>query len=137
MESVFWRKDIEKMKWLTIMAAVLILAIPVVILGQVPVPANTHGTETVKAVESDGTKAQERGESKTGLPLGLGYVAAALAVGLGSVGAGLAVGATASAAVGAIAEKEEIAGKALVFVGLAEGIAIYGLIIAIMILNRL
>jgi V/A-type H+-transporting ATPase subunit K len=38
---------------------------------------------------------------------------------------------------GAVAEKPELAGRALVFVGLAEGIAIYGLIVAIMILGRL
>ena len=64
-------------------------------------------------------------------------IAAALSVGLGSLGAGIAVASTASAAVGAVAEKEDIAGKALVFVGLAEGIAIYGIVIALMILNRL
>jgi V/A-type H+-transporting ATPase subunit K len=42
-----------------------------------------------------------------------------------------------AAAIGAVAEKPEVFGRALVFVGLAEGIAIYGLIISIMILNRL
>ena len=124
------------MKWFTIIAAVLILAIPVVILGEVPVTADKQGTKATVEPHSD-AKEHEVPDSGGGLPVGLGYVAAALAVGLGSIGAGLAVGATASAAVGAVAEKEEIAGKALVFVGLAEGIAIYGLIIAIMILNRL
>jgi len=63
-------------------------------------------------------------------------LAAALAVGLGSVGAAYAVSTTGSAAVGAIAEKPEVFGRALIFVGLAEGVAIYGLIIAFMILNR-
>jgi V/A-type H+-transporting ATPase subunit K len=42
-----------------------------------------------------------------------------------------------AAAMGAVAEKPETAGRALVFVGLAEGIAIYGLIVAIMILGYL
>ena len=42
-----------------------------------------------------------------------------------------------AAAVGAIAEKPELLGRVLILVGLAEGIAIYGLIIAILILNRL
>lgn len=63
-------------------------------------------------------------------------LAAAIAAGLAAVGAGIAVSATGAAAVGAIAEKPETFGRALIFVGLAEGIAIYGLIIAFMVLSR-
>jgi V/A-type H+-transporting ATPase subunit K len=63
-------------------------------------------------------------------------LAAAAAVGIGALSAGIAVANTGSAALGAIAEKPETFGRALVFVGLAEGIAIYGLIIAVLILNR-
>ncbi len=63
-------------------------------------------------------------------------LAAALAVGIGSLSAGYAVASTGSAALGVIAEKPESFGSALIFVGLAEGVAIYGLIIAFMILNR-
>jgi V/A-type H+-transporting ATPase subunit K len=66
-----------------------------------------------------------------------GFVAAALAAGLAALGAAYAVAVVGAAAMGAIAEKPETAGRALIFVGLAEGIAIYGLIIAIMILGRL
>ncbi len=66
-----------------------------------------------------------------------GFIAAALAAGLSAVAAGIAVAAVGASAVGAIAEKPELFGRTLVLVGLAEGIAIYGLIIAIMILNRL
>jgi V/A-type H+/Na+-transporting ATPase subunit K len=66
-----------------------------------------------------------------------GFLAAALAVGLGSIGAGIAVSSVGSAALGAMAERPEMASRALIFVGLAEGIAIYGLIIAIMILGRI
>ena len=66
-----------------------------------------------------------------------GYMAAALATGLSALAAGIAVGGVGAAAIGAIAEKPELFGRTLVFVGLAEGIAIYGLIISIMILNRL
>jgi V/A-type H+-transporting ATPase subunit K len=65
-----------------------------------------------------------------------GFVAAALATGLSSLGAGIAVAGVGSAAIGAIAEKPELLGRSLIFVGLAEGIAIYGLIISILILNR-
>ena len=63
-------------------------------------------------------------------------LAAALAVCIGSLSAAYAVATTGSAALGAIAEKPELFGSALIIVGLAEGVAIYGLIIAFMILNR-
>jgi V/A-type H+-transporting ATPase subunit K len=52
------------------------------------------------------------------------------------LGAGFAVASVGSAAIGAIAEKPELFGRAVIVVGLAEGIAIYGLIISILILNR-
>ncbi len=66
-----------------------------------------------------------------------GFAAAASAAGLSAIAAGIAVAGVGAAAVGAIAEKPELFGRTLVLVGLAEGIAIYGLIIAVMILNRL
>lgn len=68
---------------------------------------------------------------------GLGYIAAALATGLATIGTGYAVGAVGSSALGAVSEDPKILGKTLIFVGLAEGIAIYGLIISIMIIGRL
>ncbi|MEO5339228.1 MAG: ATP synthase subunit C [Magnetococcus sp. MYC-9] len=68
---------------------------------------------------------------------GWGLLAAALATGLSSLGAGFAVAHVASAAIGAVTEKPELLGRMLILVGLAEGIAIYGLIISILILNRL
>jgi len=67
---------------------------------------------------------------------GAAYLAAALAVGLSTIAGGIAVGLVGAAAMGAIGERPEISGKALIFLGLAEGIAIYGLIIAIMILGK-
>lgn len=66
-----------------------------------------------------------------------GFMAAAVVAGLAALGAAYAVAVVGAAAMGVIAEKPEMAGRALIFVGLAEGIAIYGLIIAIMILGRL
>lgn len=66
-----------------------------------------------------------------------GYIAAALATGLSTLAAGIAVAGVGTAAVGAIAERPELFGRTLVMVGLAEGIAIYGMIISIIILNRL
>jgi V/A-type H+-transporting ATPase subunit K len=68
---------------------------------------------------------------------GMGYLSAAIAVGASTLGAGIAVAVVGSAAMGAIGEKPELAGRALIFIGLAEGIAIYGLIVALMILAKL
>ena len=68
---------------------------------------------------------------------GYGFLAIALSVGLACLGAGLAVGRVGSAALGAIVEKPEFMGRALIFVGLAEGIAIYGLIFGILLLRQL
>jgi V/A-type H+-transporting ATPase subunit K len=66
-----------------------------------------------------------------------GLLAAALSTAVAALGAGLAVGRVGTAAIGALAEKPELFGRLLIFVGLAEGIAIYGLIVSILILNRL
>jgi V/A-type H+-transporting ATPase subunit K len=63
-------------------------------------------------------------------------LAAALSTGLACIGAGIAVSGTGAAAVGAIAEKPEAFGRSLIFVGLAEGIAIYGLVISFLVLPR-
>jgi V/A-type H+-transporting ATPase subunit K len=61
-------------------------------------------------------------------------LAAALSTGLACIGAGIAVGGSGAAAVGATAEKPESFGRSLIFVGLSEGIAIYGLIISFLVL---
>ena len=68
---------------------------------------------------------------------GLGYISAALSTGLSCLGGGIAVSAAASAALGAISEDSSILGKSLIFVGLAEGVCLYGLIISFMILGQL
>lgn len=65
-----------------------------------------------------------------------GLVAAAASAGMSALGAGYAVAHVGSAAVGALAERPELLGRVLILVGLAEGIAIYGLIVAILIFNR-
>jgi F0F1-type ATP synthase membrane subunit c/vacuolar-type H+-ATPase subunit K len=64
------------------------------------------------------------------------FMAAALATGLGSIAAGYAVSNVGTAAMGAVAEKPELMGKSLIYVALAEGIAIYGLLIAIIVLAK-
>ena len=65
---------------------------------------------------------------------GLKYIGAGLAVGLSGIGGGIAVASSAAAALGAISENEKAFGKSLIFVGLAEGVALYGLIVALLLL---
>lgn len=63
------------------------------------------------------------------------YIAAALSTGMSCIGAGIAVASAASAALGALSEDSSIMGKALIFVALAESIALYGLLISFSILG--
>lgn len=69
-----------------------------------------------------------------GLAEGLKYIGAALSTGLGTIGTGVAVGGAAPAAIGAVSENDKSFSKALIFVALGEGVAIYGLLISILIL---
>lgn len=73
----------------------------------------------------------------TAMTSGMGFLAAALSTGLSCIGAGIAVAAASSAALGAISEDPKIMGKSLIFVALAEGIALYGLLISFMIIGKL
>jgi V/A-type H+-transporting ATPase subunit K len=88
---------------------------------------------TAVRAQSGGEPAHSSGDSQS---QGLAFLAAAAATGFGCIGAGIAVAYVGAAAVGAVGEKPEVAGRTLIFVGLAEGVAIYGLIIAIMILGK-
>lgn len=99
----------------------LISTIVIIVDGQ-PV----HAEEAAVAVDAVASNAT-----------GLGYLAAALVTGMSCIGGGIAVASAASSALGAISEDSSILGKSLIFVGLAEGIALYGLIISFMILGRL
>lgn len=81
--------------------------------------------------------AADTASTSSGLSTGMGYLAAALVTGLSCIGGGIAVASAASAALGAISEDQSILGKSLIFVGLAEGVCLYGLIISFMILGSL
>lgn len=80
--------------------------------------------------------AEAAAQAGTSVGDGLKYIGAALSTGISGVGGGIAVSSAASAAIGAMSENEKIMGKTLIFVALAEGIALYGLVISIMILGK-
>lgn len=86
------------------------------------------GTASVQAAET---------AAQAGLATGLGYLSAALVTGLSGIGSGIAVASSASAALGALSEDGSLFGKSIIFVAMAEGIALYGLIISFMILGKL
>ncbi len=64
------------------------------------------------------------------------YLAAAIAVGLACLAGGMAVGKIGAAAMGAMSENPELSGKALPFVGLAEGICLWGMLVGVLILFK-
>ncbi len=68
---------------------------------------------------------------------GMNYIAAAAATGISCIGGGIAVGNAAPAAIGATSEDPKAFGKAIIFVALGEGIALYGMLISILILNKI
>ena len=80
--------------------------------------------------------AAEATAAATGMSIGEGlkYFSAALATGIATIATGMAVGSVGSSAIGAISEDQSLLGKTLIFVGMAEGISIYGMIISILIL---
>ena len=85
----------------------------------------------------NGGNVSAAGEVASGGATGMAYIGAALATGLAAIGAGIAVAASAAAAIGAISEDPGIMGKALIFVALAEGIALYGLLISFTIIGNI
>jgi V/A-type H+-transporting ATPase subunit K len=72
--------------------------------------------------------------SAGGLSAGLRYLAAGFAVGLACIGGGVAVGQIGAAAMGAMSENVELSSKAIPFVGLAEGICLWGFLIAVLVI---
>lgn len=78
--------------------------------------------------------ASETAAAVDGFTEGMKYLAAALSTGMATIGTGIAVGSAAPAAIGAVSENDKAFTKALIFVALGEGVAIYGLLISILIL---
>ncbi len=87
-----------------------------------PVSQTTQASQTEAA-------AQPAKDSST-----IKYIAAGLAVGLACIAGGMAVGKIGAAAMGAMSENAELSGKALPFVGLAEGICLWGFLVALLII---
>ncbi len=90
------------------------------------------GASEVMAAEEVGTRVSE-----VSLGHGLAIIGIGLPTGMATIGAGLAVGSVGSASLAVITEKPEMFGRTLIYLGLAEGIAIYGLVVSILLLGKL
>ncbi len=123
------KKTFVKTIGITGLFSILILSMGVLSISVDKIHAQTQTSQTGTTVQETKSQAQSQ--------VGIGLIASALAFGLGALGAGIAVGMSAAAAIGAISENPKMFGSAIVFVGLAEGIAIYGIVIAILILGRI
>ncbi len=84
-------------------------------------------------VSSKNTEETQAKEVKNDF-LAFKYLSAAIAVGIACIAGGFAVGKIGAAAMGAMSEKPEVSGKAIPFVGLAEGICLWGFLVALLIL---
>jgi V/A-type H+-transporting ATPase subunit K len=90
------------------------------------------GVNDVLAQEATGGGAVE-----VSVGLGLALIGIGIPTALATVGAGLAVGPVGAAALAVISEKPEMFGRTLIYLGLAEGIAIYGLVVTILLLGKI
>lgn len=95
---------------------------------------NTAAADTASAQTAEASA--EAAAASDGNSKGLGLLAAGLVTGLAGIGGGIAVAAGAPAAIAATSEDPKAFGKALIFVALGESIALYGVVISILILNK-
>jgi len=115
-----WRPE-TSLRWLRWLNGGLLLSAAVIV-----VLALTAGPSGAAAAQEEASS----GSSSAAL------LGAAIAVAGSSIGAAIAVAYTGSAALAAISERPELFGRAMVIVGLAEGIAIYGLIVAVILIGK-
>lgn len=95
--------------------------------------ANDNAPATDTAVSQE---AEAEQEAKADNSKGLGLIAAAIVTSISGIGGGIAVAAGAPAAIAATTEDPKSFGKSLIFVALGESIALYGVVISILILNK-
>lgn len=109
-----------------------------VVFGIIGVSGALFSVELYAQHNSDGTAIEKQVISTEHAEImKFAFMAAAVAFGLGAIGAGIAISGVGAAAMGAVAEKPEVAGQALIFVALAEGLVVFGFITALMILGKI
>ncbi len=108
---------------------ILLVLVTFLFVSAASVFAQSNETELASTQAVEQTVTEESETSSDGLAGAVKYIAAALAVGLACIGGAMAVGKIGAAAMGAMSENAELSGKALPFVGLAEGICLWGFLV--------
>jgi len=117
--------------FLILIVMVSVCAFAVSAVSDAPVAAPEATAQAAENAEEAATPAADNGNAK-----GLGLLAAALVTAISGIGGGIAVAAGAPAAIAATSEDPKSFGKSLIFVALGESIALYGVVISILILNK-
>ena len=110
---------------------ILILLVAMMSVSVFANEPEASGTEPASAKTTEAAKTEDSDMSK-----GMGLLAAGLVTGLAGIGGGIAVAAGAPAAIAATSEDPKSFGKSIIFVALGESIALYGVVIAILILQK-
>lgn len=97
---------------------------------------NVFAAEDAQPADTASAQTAETAEVQSDSSKGMGLLAAGLVTGLAGIGGGIAVAAGAPAAIAATAENPKSFGKSIIFVALGESIALYGVVISILILNK-
>lgn len=107
------------------LAAALMGSMGLVMIGAIlALSGDAFASEAVKTSASSGAS-------------GIGFIGASLSTGLACLGAGIAVSGVGAAALGLVGEKPQMLGTTLIYLGLAEGIAIYGVIVSLLIMGKM
>ena len=117
---------------LSMAIATTLLTVVAISLGRVEgllTIANYHSTESIKVIIMQTNAAAQANAYSTNAAK---FYAMAISVSIAAIAASYAVAKTGTAALASITEKPELFGRAIAFVGLAEGIAIYGLLVALL-----
>ena len=130
----FSGKSIKKpLKMNIAVFAVLVVLISVLCVNVFAAEAPSAGNDAAAV----STESQAESQNVADNSKGLGLLAAGLVTGLAGIGGGIAVAAGAPAAIAATAENPKSFGKSIIFVALGESIALYGVVISILILNKI
>ena len=116
--------------------AFAVIAVVLVIAGLI-VAFSPSGLMAQDASQGTVQASTQNNNGLDGSAAGMAFLAAGLALGISVIGAAIALAKIGSAAVASIAERPEITGRVIVFAGLAEGLAIWGLIVAVLILGKI
>ena len=132
--TVARRMDARHLQRLVAATVVATFAIGLGVIALTMTRAEAQPDAPVEIAQTDPASTQT--STTNTVDTGAAFLGAAIAVAASAIGAGIAVAYTGSAALATVSEQPDLFGRAMVVVGLAEGVAIYGLIVAVLILGH-